>query len=499
MKKILFGILLLGLSVTACRQQPEAAEEHAHEDVKLMITAYDQGFEVFAEADPFVQGTQSEILAHITHLEAFEALQQGTVVLSLIVGENGIRQPQDAPERPGIYRFNLQPQQAGSGRLFFDIEYQGETFRVDGGPIRVYDDEHAALHHADDAHEAHPTALSFTKEQAWLVNLRTAPVITKAIGVVIPAVGKLLPEQGNKIVLSARAPGIVNFANASLYEGIDLGSGEVLMNISGEGLAEGNALQRYQQARNNMERARADYQRMEALAEDQIVSQSELLQAKNEYDNARAVFESLSENFTEGGQQVRSPMEGFLSQLMVAPGEYVQAGQPLAEVMHRKGAVIKAEVQQRYANLLPHLATANISGPDGKNHTLEALDGRIMSFAQNISETSHLLPVYLKVNQPPEWVTGTLLDVYLKTGQTQERLVVPDEAILEEQGYYFVFVQIHPESFLKKEVQVGQSDGEYTEIISGLSQGERIISQGAALVKMAAASGTIDPHSGHVH
>ncbi|MFW5725040.1 MAG: efflux RND transporter periplasmic adaptor subunit, partial [Bacteroidota bacterium] len=60
-------------------------------------------------------------------------------------------------------------------------------------------------------------------------------------------------------------------------------------------------------------------------------------------------------------------------------------------------------------------------------------------------------------------------------------------------------VQLHPESFAKREVFTGITDGLRTEIVRGLREKERIVSQGAMLVKMAAASSELDPHSGHVH
>ena len=66
-------------------------------------------------------------------------------------------------------------------------------------------------------------------------------------------------------------------------------------------------------------------------------------------------------------------------------------------------------------------------------------------------------------------------------------------------GNYFVFVQLTPEFFEKREVKIGKTDGIRTEILSGIQSGERIVAKGAVLVKLSQATGTLDAHSGHVH
>ncbi len=501
MNKKIFILLLIIASLGACRnkQSAELDRGHDHDEVKILITTYSEDFEIFAEADPFVQGKASNILAHFTHLEDFKPLTEASITMSLVVGTKGIRQTVDTPLKEGIYSFRLQPETTGMGRIFFDISLNDSIYRIEGGRFMVFADEHSAIHAAEESALEHPAAISFTKEQSWLVDFETTTAKSRSLGVVIKTVGEIIPARDEEITLSAKTQGIVRFINNTLYEGIRLHNGEVLMNISGEGLAEGNASQRYQEARNNFQRARADYERLSSLAESRIVSQAELLEAENEYQNARAVFENLSRNFSESGQQVKSPKQGFLTNLFVSNGEFVEAGQALASVSSNNNLVIKTQIQQRYAPMLPNIKTANLITNEGDVYSLDSLNGSILSYARSINNESHLLPVYLQLEQNPGWIAGSLLDVFLKTSGTEEQITVPVTALVEEQGNYFVFVQIHPESFEKREVKTGQSDGEYIEILRGLSANERIISRGALLVKMAAASGAIDPHSGHVH
>ena len=500
-RKNILLLTFLGMFLAACHQNHNHHHDHDHDhdEVKLFLTAYDDVLEVFAEADPFATGVTSELLVHLTWLETFKPVTHGRATLSMAIGDQGIRQTQDQPLKPGVFRFQLQPQAMGMARVFLDVETNGQSRRIELGNYRVYDDAHVAFHAAEDLMPDHPTAIHFSKEHSWLVDFATGPVREISMGTVIKTVGEIQPMQGDEIRISAQTSGIVRFVSNSLYEGTALQASEVLLHVSGEALAENNATLRYQQAQSNYQRARADFERISALAEENIASQRELGQARNEYETAAAAFEMLSRNFSEKGQVVRSPFAGSLTRLFVSNGEYVETGQPLARITREGYRIVRAEVQTRYAPWLPQLAEAHFRDPLNRVFTLSQLNGVFLSRATSANEQSHLLPVVMKIQNLPHWVNGSLVDVFLKTSSQDAVIAVPNTALVEEQGYFFAFVQIHPEMFEKRLVKTGVSDGIHTHILEGLTAGERIVTLGARMVKMAAAAGEIDPHSGHVH
>jgi multidrug efflux pump subunit AcrA (membrane-fusion protein) len=91
------------------------------------------------------------------------------------------------------------------------------------------------------------------------------------------------------------------------------------------------------------------------------------------------------------------------------------------------------------------------------------------------------------------------VELFLQTVSDTAALTVPMSALLEEQGKYFVWVQVTPELFEKREITPGKTDGLHTEILGRLSITDRIVTRGALMVKLAQATGTLDAHSGHVH
>jgi multidrug efflux pump subunit AcrA (membrane-fusion protein) len=105
----------------------------------------------------------------------------------------------------------------------------------------------------------------------------------------------------------------------------------------------------------------------------------------------------------------------------------------------------------------------------------------------------------LQVNNSGIFTPGGFAELFLKTQSGVQALTIPNSAIMEEQGNYFVFVQVHPELFEKREIVLGTTDGMRTEVKSGIQPNERIVSKGAIAIKLAQSSGALDAHSGHVH
>ena len=79
-----------------------------------------------------------------------------------------------------------------------------------------------------------------------------------------------------------------------------------------------------------------------------------------------------------------------------------------------------------------------------------------------------------------------------------EAMTLPVEAITEEQGTYFVYVQDDSTCYRKQRVTTGMTDGKRIEITSGLNGGERVVTRGAMAVKLASAGNAIPAHT-HNH
>lgn len=497
-KIILFAILAIVFA--SCNNNHDTEKHDEHDDAKIQITAYSNEFELFAEADAFVVGKISNVLSHFSKLPEFKALERGSITIRLAVNGKETTQTLENPTRKGIYSFDVKPKISGTGKILFDIKTEKGNFQVIVSQVTVFATEQEADEVAEKAVVSKTNTTVFTKEQSWKIDFSSDFPKKEPFGQIIKTTAQILSSQGEEIIVSAKTNGIVMLSNSSVLEGKVVSIGQVLFSISGNGFADNNSSVRFAEAKNNFEKAKADYERIKELAKDKIVSEKDLLVAQNQYDNTKAIYDNLNKNFNSTGQNVTSPMNGFVKQLFVQNGTYVESGQPILTITQNKTLVLRAEVQQKYASILGSINSANIRTlHDNQTYTFEQLNGKVLSYGKTTNTENYLIPISLQIDNLGSFVAGGFAEIYIKTLTNTQALTVPNTSLMEEQGNYFVYVQITPELFEKREVKIGTTDGVSTEILKGITSNERIVTKGAILIKLAQATGTLDAHSGHVH
>ncbi|TFG78525.1 MAG: efflux RND transporter periplasmic adaptor subunit, partial [Chrysiogenales bacterium] len=346
---------------------------------------------------------------------------------------------------------------------------------------------------------ANAQAVVFTKEKSWKVDFSTELPLAGAFGQIIKTTAQIHSAQGDEAIITAKANGVIMF-DGDVLEGKSLTSGQSLFMISAGGITENNLAVRFSEAQNNYQRAKAEYERSKDLAQDKIVAEKDFLKTKNEYDNAKLIFDNLNRNFSGGGQRAVTPFAGFIKQIFVNNGQFVNAGQPIVTVSQNRTLLLRADVQQKYAPVLASIVSATIRTlHDNQTYSLEQLNGKILSYGRNVNNDNYLIPISIQIENKGGLLSGGFVELYLKTMINANALSIPNTSILEEQGKYFIYLQVNPENFEKREVTLGASDGLRTEIITGIDRNDRFVSKGAIWVKLAQASGVLDAHSGHVH
>ena len=478
----------------------ESEHDHNHENVKQQITAYNNEFELFAEADPFVTGEEIKILAHFTYLKNFKPLEKGSVTASIIVNGKTVHQKLDEPTRKGIFSFILKPEDGGTGKLIFDIVDAKGNSQITIDNIKVYTDEHDAIHETEEASITNPNSIVFTKEQSWKVDFETQNIESKAFGQTIKASAKVELAPLDEIIITAKNNGIVYVTSDILLEGMTVKMGQNLMQISGNEFADNNFKVKFTEAQSNFENAKATHIRNTELVKDKIISEKEFQQSAYDFENAKTIYENLRDRFNPNGQTISSPFTGTIRNIWVKNGQGVDAGSPLISVTKNNKLILQAGVQSKYASEIKNIESVNIRQVEqNKVFSQSELNGKLISIGNSASESSYLLPINFQIDKNEWIIPGTFVELFIKTKSQNKYISVPNSALIEEQGYFAVLVQLTPELFEKREVEVGTTDGFNTMIKTGLTEGERIITKGAILVKLAAVSNSLDPHAGHVH
>lgn len=494
-KKILLLCLFL-IGFTSCNNKEEIKESSSLEP--LAYTLYTEKTELFVEFKPLVVGQTSKFASHLTVLgENFKALTDAKITVSLIVGENGIKNSVDAPSSPGIFRLALNPKTAGTGTLIFDIVTKDFTDKITIENVVVYADMKTAL--AKQPEPAETGDISYLKEQAWKVEFANQAVRKQTFNDVIKTSGQILSAPGDEMIVTAKASGVVVFSGKNTIVGSAVNSGNSLFTITGADMTESNIDASVKDAKANYLKAKADYERSKSLVADKIVSEKDHQQVKLQFENAQTAYNTVSKNYSAKGQNVLSPMSGFVKNVLVTEGQFVPSGTPLATISKNKRLLVQANVSQNYFSRLSSITSANFKTPQSDVvYNTTALNGRIVSYGKSASASIPFIPVTFEIDNAGQLVSGSIIEIYLKSSTIADALVIPVSALIEEQGIFYVYVQTGGESFQKREVKLGASDGLNVQVLSGIVENERVVTKGGYQIKLSSASGALPAH-GHEH
>ena len=95
--------------------------------------------------------------------------------------------------------------------------------------------------------------------------------------------------------------------------------------------------------------------------------------------------------------------------------------------------------------------------------------------------------------------SGGYVDAYLKLASQHNAIAVPAEALSEQQGKWFVYIQLDEDCYEKRPVERGGTDGQNVEILSGIKPGENVVTDGVAYVKLAESAGIVPEGHSHSH
>ena len=231
---------------------------------------------------------------------------------------------------------------------------------------------------------------------------------------------------------------------------------------------------------------------------DQIISVKEYEQIRLAYETAKMEYEAQASNYSKNGVRVTSSINGFVKNLYVSQGDFVSVGQPIATISQNKKLQLRAEVSETYFGSISSISGANFKlAYDNKLYKLSELNGRLISHGKASDEESFFIPITFEFDNIGNIIPGSFAEIFLLSTAQLNKISVPVSAITEEQGLYFVYTKMDDEHYSKQEVTLGESNGERVAVISGLSDGDKIVTNGVYQVKLVATPSVMP--EGHTH
>ena len=157
---------------------------------------------------------------------------------------------------------------------------------------------------------------------------------------------------------------------------------------------------------------------------------------------------------------------------------------------------VAANVPEAEIPRVSRLNGAEVEAPGG---AVRLPAGRLVARSSVVDPQARTLSILFEVRNPARTLAiGQAVSVRLFLTGFVDAVTVPDAAVIDDGGRPVVFVQSEGEAFARRPVKLGIREGGLVQIAEGLKPGERVVTKGAYLIRLAALSSQIPAH-GHVH
>ena len=505
---------------------------HHHHNPKVsearatQVTLWGDPFEIFLEYEPLVMNTASTVVTHITEIKSGQPRRTGKITFALQpqggASSLPVKHIEDSPAQPGIYLPELTFPGSGPWKVTILIPQNGEDIAFELPEVRVFQsaDEIEAVE-TTEAQEG----ITFLKEQQWKLGTRirtaqkqrlvervrvvgsvTAPPRARA-AVTPPLAGRLLFPPGGSLptlgehVNAGQSLGLVqppfsDFVTQIVTADAQLVQAKLALDLAELSLTRVERLA-LKKVKSERERKEADFAFQGARANHEAA-----LALREAYRKAGAVFSETSDSTGLPSVELRAPISGVAVDVNATAGEYIQAERSVFTILNLDPVFIEARIPEPDLQRIGAARAATYETLDSKGRFVPILEGgrgRVVFLGLEIDPRTRTVPLIYEVSNPDGHLRiGMALNIYLETERVEEALAIPLSAVVDEEGNPVAFVQIAGETFEKRMLRLGIREGNFVQVLSGLTEDEHVVTDGAYAVRLASISTRLPVH-GHEH
>lgn len=224
--------------------------------------------------------------------------------------------------------------------------------------------------------------------------------------------------------------------------------------------------------------ANTSYERQKRLWDQNVGSEMQYLQAKNNKEKIEKSLETVKYQLTKA--KVYAPISGVVDHVFLKSGELAGPGVPIVQILNTQKVKVVADVPESYLNKIKKGEMVTVQFP-AINKEIES---RVSLIGRTINPSNRTFTVEVDITNTDGLLKPNLLCVMMINDETQkDAIIVPLEVVQQEvSGRSFVFVKDENEegAFAKKViVETGNSHDGKIVITSGLNGGEELIVTGA--------------------
>lgn len=263
----------------------------------------------------------------------------------------------------------------------------------------------------------------------------------------------------------------------SVREGQKVGKGQVIANIN-----DGGMTSQLKQAQIQADLAKTAYERQSRLwTQDKIGSEIQYLQSKSAYEASQKSISAIQSQLSR--TKVKAPFSGTIDNLIMQSGQAVAPGVPIAKLVSLGNLKVSADVSEQYISQVKVGTLVNIQIPALN----KVIQGRVARLSNSINPSNRTFSVEIPINNSDNQIKPNMsvkLDII---DYQTNALVVPNKSIgTNAKGEKFVYVlkkiNSNKATTSKVVITAGHSNSEFTEVLSGLSAGDKIMMEGSKSV-----------------
>lgn len=271
------------------------------------------------------------------------------------------------------------------------------------------------------------------------------------------------------VLLSAEAMGKIE--QIHVKEGQAVSKGQLLISLDAD-VARNNI----KQVKAQLDLAKEVFVRQERLWEKNIGTEVQYLQAKANKESLESQLGVLNSQLSM--MMIKAPFNGVVDNIPARVGEVASPGMPLIRLVSPNDTYISADVSESFLGKFSRNQEVEVYFPSQNKRIVS----KIKSVGQTIKAENRTFELEIelpKLNfpaQPNQVVVLNLVDY-----RNDQSLVVPTKVIQSDNKGNYVYVLANKEGkqvAAKAHVELGASYDLKTEIVSGLNEGQTLVTQG---------------------
>ena len=339
--------------------------------------------------------------------------------------------------------------------------------------------------------QVEPTGIRVTQDQFDTNDLMLGALEKRTFPKMVETSGMIDVPPENRASITAFMGGFVK--NTSLLVGDQVKKGQLLVSLENQEFVQ--MQQDYLEIFNQLDFLKAEFERNQTLFEEKIASQKNFLQAKSNYETAKSRYKGLREqlqmlnispNRVEQGNitsqaVIYAPISGSVTKMNVAKGSYVSPATEIMEIVDNDHVHLELSVFEKDILKVKKGQRIQFKIPEASEDTFEA---EVHLVGTSIDNTNRSIKVHghLAHEEEANFLPGMFVDAKIMT-DTIKTLSLPEEAVIESEGTYYVLKLVDKENggytFEQIPVKQGNTYDGYTEIIAtDLNETDQFLTKG---------------------